>query len=100
MDVKRLKIVLLVTGLMLCVAVLPSLPNYFFILLRCVVCGAAVYAALALRTEDAPLSNHFTPLALLATLFNPIIPVQLSYSLWLVINLGTAVYFLTLAKKL
>ena len=99
-DIKKLKIALLVAGLFLCAAVLPSLPTLFFVLLRVVVCGAAIYVSVAIRTGDDPLKNHFVPLALLATLFNPVIPVQLPYSLWLVINLGTAVYFLTLAKKI
>ena len=99
-EIKQLKIVLLSAGLILCVAVLPSLPAYFFVLVRWVVCPAAAYAAVLLSAEDKPLQAHFIPLALLATLFNPLVPVQLPYSLWLVINLGTAVYFSVLTKKL
>jgi hypothetical protein len=99
-DIKKIKIALLVAGLFLCAAVLPLMPVLFFVGLRVVVCCAAIYVSLAIRTQDHPLQAHFIPLALLATLFNPVIPVQLPYSLWLVINLATAVYFLVLAKKL
>ncbi len=99
-ETKRLKIALLMAGLVLCVAVLPSLPVYFYIFLRSIVCGVAVYAALAFRREDAPLKNHFFALAILATLFNPLVPVYLAYLLWAMTCLGTAVYFSILAKKL
>jgi len=36
---------------------------------------------------------------LLAVLFNPVIPIKLIQWLWLPIDLGVAVYFLTLSKK-
>lgn len=98
-ETKRLKIVLLASGLMLCIAVLPALPAGFYAVLRVMVCGVAIYASLILSGDNAR-RVHPMVLALLATLFNPLIPVQLSYSLWLVIDLGTAVYFLTLTKKL
>ncbi len=99
-DIKKIKIALLVAGLFLCAAVLPALPTLFFVGLRVVVCCVAIYVSVAIRTPDHPLQAHFVPLALLATLFNPVIPVPLPDSLWLVINLGVAVYFLVLAKKL
>jgi len=98
-ETKLLKILLLVSGLMLCLAVLPMMPNTFHIFLRLVVCGAALYVGIALRRHET-LSNHFIFLMILAALFNPLIPINLGEWLWLPIDLGTAVYFLTLSKKI
>jgi hypothetical protein len=98
-NYKSLKISLLVAGLMLCFAVVPVWPYGFYTLLRLGVCGVSVYAAYQLKENDA-LKKHLVPLAVLAVLFNPFMPVHLTRLLWLVIDLGTAVYFLNLAKKL
>ncbi|MFA5166964.1 MAG: DUF6804 family protein [Candidatus Omnitrophota bacterium] len=95
---KKLKIALLLAALMLCFAVFPALPYVFYLLLKWVVCGAAVYGALNFRDEPR-LSRHFWPLGVLALLFNPLVPAPLTPLLWLILDLGTAVYFLTLSKK-
>ena len=97
-NAKKLKIALLVAALMLCFAVFPSLPYAFYILLKWGVCGAAVYGAVSFK-EDLRMSRHFWPLGGLALLFNPLVPVALTPLVWLILDLGTAVYFLTLSKK-
>jgi len=97
-ETKLLKILLLVAGLMLCLAVLPMWPYGYHILLRLVVCGVALYVGIALKNH-ASLRSHFIPFMLLAVLFNPLIPIKLIQWLWLPIDLGVAVYFLTLSKK-
>lgn len=98
-DRKTLKILLLCAGLMLCLAVVPILPYGYYMLLRLVVCGVSGYAAYSLN-RDAALNRHLVPLVILAVLFNPVLPVHLSQLFWLPIDLGTAVYFLQLSKKL
>lgn len=98
-NARRLKIALLLTALMLCVAVFPSLPYAFFRLLKWVVCGAAVYGALSLK-DDLRLRGHVWPLGILALLFNPLVQAPLTPLVWLILALGIAVYFLTLSKKI
>ncbi|MFH0986349.1 MAG: DUF6804 family protein [Candidatus Omnitrophota bacterium] len=95
---KKLKVALLVAGLMLCLAVFPGMPYVFYVLLKWAVCGAAVYGALNFR-DDPRLRRNFWPLAVLALLFNPFVPAPLTPLIWLILDLGTAVYFLTLSKK-
>jgi len=98
-ESKYLKIALLVAALMLCVAVLPNIPYGYYGFMRLVVCAAAIYAAVILRGRD-DLKNHFIPLAILALLFNPLAPVFFSREFWIMVDIGTAVYFLTLSKKI
>ena len=95
---KRLKITLLLAALMLCFAVFPSLPYVFYILLRWVVCGAAVYGVFNF-IGDSRLSGHVWPLGVLALLFNPFVSPPLTPLVWLILDLATAVYFLTISKK-
>lgn len=96
---KALKVSLLLAGLFLCLALLPGLPAGYFGFLRLFVCAASVYAVFELNNNQA-LKPHVIVLALLATLFNPLIPVQLTGSLWMFIHLATALYFSVLAKKI
>ena len=96
---KSLKVGLLVAGLMLCIAVIPTLPQDFYALLRWVVCAAAATVAFKLKNHPS-LSGHFIPLLIVAVLFNPLAPVTLTPLLWLMLDLAGAVYFLSLSKKL
>ncbi|MFA6600918.1 MAG: DUF6804 family protein [Candidatus Omnitrophota bacterium] len=96
---KPLKIALLIAGLMLCVAVIPALPYGYYTLLRLAVCCAAGYAAYVFKA-NATLVGHFIPLILVAILFNPVVPIYLDRLFWLPIDLGVAVYFLVLSKKI
>jgi len=97
-DAKLLKILLLIAGLMLCLAVIPAWPYGFYSLLRLIVCGVAAYTAFKFKNNSS-MSAHFIPLLVLAVLFNPLMPVHLTRILWIPIDLGVAVYFLTLSKK-
>ncbi len=98
-ESKNLKIALLVSALMLCAAVLPNIPYGYYGYLRLVVCAACIYAAVILRGRE-DLKAHFIPFAILALLFNPVAPVFLSREFWILIDISTAVYFLTLSKKI
>ncbi len=98
-ELKQIKIALLISGLMLCLAIVPVWPYGYYSLLRLVVCASCAYAAYHVR-KDSDHSKHFIPLVLLAFLFNPAVPVILDRILWLGIDLGTAFYFLSIAKKI
>lgn len=97
-NAKKVKIGLLVAGLMLCAAVFPAMPHVFYVLLKWAVCGAATYGAVNFKNEPR-MAGHFWPLAGLALLFNPFVAVPLTPLLWLLLSLGTAIYFLSLSKK-
>lgn len=98
-EVKNLKVALLVSALLLCVAMLPRIPDSFFIFLRILVCTASGYAAYFLHGH-ATLQKHFIPMVIVAIVFNPVVPIQLGSELGLLIDMATAVYFLTLSKKI
>ncbi len=98
-ESKHLKTALLIAGLMLCLAVIPILPYGYYTLLRMVVCSVAGYAVYVLKNHEK-LSRHFIPLIGLAILFNPLVPIHLDRLFWIPIDLGVAVYFLTLSKKI
>ena len=98
-EAKRLKVLLLIAGLMLCFAVIPMLPYGYYTLLRLIVCGVAAYSAFKFKNNSS-MATHFIPLLILAVLFNPLIPVPLTRLIWLPIDLGSAVYFLVLSKKI
>jgi len=98
-QTKLLKILLLVSALVLCLAVLPMWPGVFYILLRIVVCASAAYVGYTLWSDEL-LNSHAIPLMLLAILFNPIVPLYLTPWIWIPIYLGVALYFLSLSKKI
>jgi len=97
-EAKYLKIALLVAALLLCVAAILVIPYGFYPFLRLVVCMVAGAAAFMLRGH-ATLSKHFIPLLVVALLFNPAVPFLLSRPIWVFIDIGIAVYFLTISKK-
>lgn len=98
-ELKQIKIALLVSGLMLCLAILPVWPYGYYSLLRIVVCASCGYAAYVFRT-DPERQKHFIPLIFLVIVFNPVSPVYLERIYWLVIDLAAAFYFLSIAKKI
>lgn len=98
-EFKLIKVALLISGLMLCLAIIPVWPYGYYSLLRLVVCGTCAYTAYFFR-KDAARQQHFIPLVLLGIVFNPISPVYFDRVYWLAIDLGGAIYFLSLAKKI
>lgn len=108
-EAKKIKVALLISGLLLCLAVIPVWPLGYYFLLRWVVCGACAYAAYvfnrgarAAAGEESysTLAKFVAPLIFLAALFNPILIPPLDGSLWILIYLGTALCLLTMAKKI
>lgn len=98
-EIKNLKIAFLVSGLLLCFAVIPAWPYGYYTFLRIVICLNTVYGAFIVR-EKKILGKHFVPLVLIAILFNPFYPVFLSRWIWVIIDLVLAVYFLQISKKM
>lgn len=98
-ELRLIKVALLISGLMLCLAVLPVWPYGYYSLLRLIVCGTSGYAAYFFL-KDAALQKHFIPLVLTAIVFNPFSPVYFERIYWIAIDLGAALYFLSIAKKI
>lgn len=98
-ELKSVKIAFLISGLMLCLAIAPMWPYGYFKILRLAVFATCIYAAYHFR-KDSERSGHFIPLVFLALLFNTVASVLLPPGLWLIIDLLTALYFLSLAKKI
>ena len=92
MDSNRenLRLALWVAIAALVAAVVPIWPYGLYTLLRLVVTGVALFALYVLRTGDA---KRTVGLAVVALLFNPLVPVQLSRLAWLPIDLGVAYWF-------
>jgi hypothetical protein len=96
---KNLKIALLVSGLLLCLAVIPIWPSGYYSFLKLVVCSTTVFAAFILKDEQS-LSKHFIPFVIVAIVFNPFYPILLTQLIWVILYLALAVYFLQVAKRI
>ncbi len=86
-----IKTVATIVGILLLLAILP-LPYGYYTFLRLVVSIGGVF--LAYQLYERKLQGWSVVLALLAVLFNPIIPVYLSREVWLPIDLVSAGLFL------
>ena len=73
-------------AIMLLIAVLP-LPYGYYTLLRIVVCIAASFIAYSVRSESENVGLWAVVFAVIALIFNPIIPIHLPRETWLIINL-------------
>ena len=60
----------------------------FYILLRLLVCGVAVYGAIQAHSQER--TGWACLLGGVAVLFNPLIPIHLTKSVWVVLDLATA----------
>lgn len=89
--------ILLITTALLFLATLSalSLPYGYFIFLRVVVCGVAIYTAIQVWDSIAPA----IALLLVAVVFNPFVPIHFPETTWRIIDLATAGYFLRLVIK-
>ncbi len=64
----------------------------YYTLLRWVVCGVSAFAAV--RAADAHQIGWLWAFAIVALLFNPVIPVHLKRDTWAFIDFGVAVFLL------
>jgi len=88
---------LIISSVMLLVAILP-LPYGFYTLLRIVVTASAAFAAYYFFEENDTQSGII--FALIALLFNPLIPIHLDKAIWMPIDIGTAIYMYLVSKKI
>ncbi len=89
MSATQMRVVGFAIPAMLLLALAP-LPHGFYVLLRWVVCISAVLFLVHLLNSGSPLVWVF---GLVAVFFNPIVPVHLSRSAWLSIDVVTALLF-------
>ncbi len=93
---ETLDLALVVVAGALFAAILPLWPYGFYVLLRLAVTAMAIYALVAGPALSSP---HRVALALIALLFNPLIPVHLPRIVWLPINLAAGAYLLALRSR-
>lgn len=77
---------------LLLVAVLP-LPYAYYIFMRVVVCGAALYIAFSENEVSKGVNFWVCALLGVAVLYNPVVPFHLSRKVWLILNIATALFF-------
>ena len=88
---------LILSATLLLVAILP-LPIEFYMPLRIVVCGSAAYSAYYFF--DKGQSQQGIILALIAVLWNPILPINsLSKAKWIPFDITAAAYIVFLLRK-
>lgn len=96
---KNIKTIFLVNCILLAVACLPF-PYGFYPFIRTVVCILTSIVIYNYVLKDKPF-DQILILGLIAILFNPIFPVYLNNKfIWIIIDLGLAVYFYKLYKKI
>lgn len=75
-------------------------PYGYYMFLRLVVCAAAGFLAWQQWQIEDRLSGWIAGLIGICLLFNPIVPIHLSRSLWRILDLGTAVVLLLHLKSI
>ena len=79
----------LAPAVLLVLAVFP-LPYGYYTLLRICICGASAYLAFQAWERESSVGLWVVVFAVLAVLYNPLVPVYLTKGIWAFINLGTA----------
>lgn len=87
MKTPRWPFVVAIVALVL--AIPPVWPYGYYMLLRLIVCGVSIYGAVQAHVRG--LNGWVWTLAVLAVLFNPIVPVNLMKGVWVMIDLVGAV---------
>jgi len=93
-----LKPFIIMSIIMLLLAILPIWPYGYYMLLRLVVCGTAVYIAYNVKMINK--QGWMWTMVFIALLFNPLIPIHLDKVMWSFIDLIVAVAFITLVFKM
>ena len=81
----------IISGVLLLLGILNIWPYDYYIILRLVVCGVAVFNAIGF--SKSKLTGWVLVFGALAFLFNPLIPVYMNKSSWVGIDLISAVLF-------
>ena len=93
---EHLRVALLISIGLLIAAIFPIWPYGYYVFLRLAVSATAACALYALGGSN---SIRTVFLVVVILLFNPVIPVHLSRTSWLPINLGVAVWFWTIIHR-
>lgn len=88
MNIKWLSVVV---GVLLLLGILNGWPYDYYILLRWIVCGVAIFNAIGF--SKSKLTGWVLVFGALAFLFNPIFPVYLNKSSWVGIDLISVIAF-------
>ena len=86
------RMVWIVPAILLVIAT-ARLPYGYYTFPRIVTCGIAAWIAFVGFREDPATKAWSIALALIAVLFNPILPIHLDRSTWFYLDLGTAGVF-------
>ncbi len=88
---------IIVSIAMLFLAIFP-MPYGYYMLLRLVVCGTAIYVAYYAKQMNK--QRWMWAMGFIALLFNPIIPIPLDKVTWSLVDLAVAIILLIGLKKL
>ena len=81
----------LISGVLLLLGILNIWPYDYYILLRWIVCGAAIFNAIGF--SKSKLTGCSLVFSAIAFLFNPLFPVYLNKSSWVGVDLISAFFF-------
>lgn len=93
---ETLRLALWIAIVALIAAIPPIWPYGYFVLLRLGVTAVAIFAIVVLRGSNPA---DLVGLAVVALVFNPLIPVHLPKLAWVPIDLGVAVYFWSVLRR-
>lgn len=85
------KIISLICGVLLLLAIPNLFPYGFYTLLRWVICASSIFIAIKIKENENNKIMYFFWIS--AILFNPIAPVYFDKSIWILIDLITAIMF-------
>jgi len=89
---------IIISTIMLLLAILPIWPYGYYMLLRLVVCGTAIYVAY--NATKINKQGWMWTMGFIALLFNPLIPIHLDKTTWSIINLAVATVIIVLLFKI
>ncbi len=100
MDTKNKykKILSIIAGIMLLLAIPSIWPYGYFQILRWIVTGTAVYNGYIAHKMRS--GFWLWTMIIIAVLFNPIVPIHLDKEIWMIIDLVTALLFITSIWKI
>ena len=84
-------------AILLLLAIFP-LPYAYYTFLRYVVCFTCLYLIIPILPSRLK-TLTFWGLVALATLYNPFFPIHLSKNIWIVLNIITATFFITVCAR-
>jgi hypothetical protein len=94
MRLKSIPITIWLVPVLLLVIATARLPYGYYTFARIVTCGVGALIALVGFQERPAIQAWSIPLALIAILFNPFVPIHLNRSIWFYLDLGGAAVFI------